>query len=517
MTREHRKRRSTWIDITFSGAIIALTVVTIYLISLNNNNVVASPPKTQTADPTPVVIDMINSSYPGIKIITETSNDTYSPFAVQYPQSLHSTFNDAISTYITDAKQGYLTTMKKNSELNSELDSIDTGELNLSFETLSHHSGNYSFVIVNNSSIGGANGTTEIRSFHLNPETGISISIEDVFESDLKRLETIATLVRDQLYTDDTLKDSLFPDELHINTEPTWENYQNFALTDESIIFYFDEYELADKAAGPPIVAIALSNINDLLADEFKQQEKAPDQEQGDDPVIENPKENATPDSSESSSDNEETNNDNQDSEETAPPDTTGEDSVKKIALTFDDGPDPKVTVQILETLEKYNAKATFFMLGSRVEYYPDIAKKVKDAGHELGNHTWNHVDLTKASIEKVSSEINETSAIIQKVTGAKATAFRPPYGAVNETVRNQTNLPIVLWNVDTLDWKHRDADRLLAEVKENTKDGSTILMHDIHQATADGLDAVLAYLQSEGYTFVTVSELHSLELPTEH
>ncbi|MEK5037951.1 polysaccharide deacetylase family protein [Sporosarcina sp. FSL K6-3457] len=502
MTKTHRKRRSTWIDITFSVAIITLTVAAIYLISLNNKDTAAAPPKIQAADPTPVVIDTIDSSYPGIKINTETSNDTYSPFAIQYPQSLHSTFNDAISTYISQAKQGYLTAIEKNRAIASDL----KGELNISFETLSHHSGNYSFVIVNVSSIDGMNGSTEIRSFHLNPETGKIISIEDIFEFDLKRLETLSSLVRDYLYTDVALKDSLFhEEELHINTEPTWGNYTNFALTDESIIFYFDEHKLAAKAVGPPIVAIALEDVNDLLADEFKLKIQAPDQEQDDDQVIENSNDGAT---TEPPITNEKPDNDDLDSEGTTIPDAPENTGVKKVALTFDDGPDPKVTTQILETLEKYDAKATFFMLGSRVEYYPDIAKNVKDAGHELGSHTWNHPDLTKANVEKVRDEINRTSSIIETVTGTKATAFRPPYGAVNQMVRSQTDLPIVLWDVDTLDWKHRDPQQLLAKVMEKTKDGSIILMHDIHQATADGLDAVLAYLQSEGYVFVTVSEM---------
>ena len=89
-----------------------------------------------------------------------------------------------------------------------------------------------------------------------------------------------------------------------------------------------------------------------------------------------------------------------------------------------------------------------------------------------------------------------------------KPTTFRPPYGAVNQTVRAQTDLPVILWDVDTLDWKHRDADQLIDIVESSVKDGSIILMHDIHQSTADGLEAVLAYLQSEGYEFVTVSNL---------
>ena len=188
--------------------------------------------------------------------------------------------------------------------------------------------------------------------------------------------------------------------------------------------------------------------------------------------------------------------------------DSANDSAVKQVALTFDDGPDPIVTMQILDILQKYDAKATFFMLGSRVEYYSEIAKQVAEAGHELGNHTWTHPDLTKAGVDKIYKEIERTSAIIQEVTGIESTTFRPPYGAVNQIVRNQTDLPVVLWDVDTLDWKHRDADQLLLNVQNSVKDGSIILMHDIHHSTADGLDAVLAYLQGEGFTFVTVSEL---------
>ena len=206
MKNTHRKRRSSWIDITFSIAIIALTVSAIYLISQTTKNEASSLPEKKQAALS-VVIDTIDSHYPGIKIITETSNDTYIPFAIQYPQSLHSPFNEAISKYITTAKQNYLTTMEENKELGSEF----TGELNISFETLSHHSGNYSFVLVNSSSTGGANGTTEIRSFHLNPETGESFTIADVFGRDPKNLEILSTLVREAIYNDPLLSRLPFP------------------------------------------------------------------------------------------------------------------------------------------------------------------------------------------------------------------------------------------------------------------------------------------------------------------
>ncbi|WP_186670144.1 polysaccharide deacetylase family protein [Sporosarcina sp. BP05] len=500
MKNTHRKRRSAWIDVTFSIAIIALTVSAIYLISQTTKNEASSLPKKKQAAAS-VVIDTIDSNYPGIKIITATSNDAYIPFAIQYPQSLHSPFNEAISKYITIAKQNYLTTMEENKKTSSKF----TGELNISFETLSHHSGSYSFVLVNSSSTGAENGTTEIRSFHLNPETGESFTIADVLGRDPKNLETLSTLVREAIYNDPLLADYLFPEEVHIQTEPIWANFDNFAITDESLILYFDEYELAAGAVGPPIIAIPLIDINSLLSDRFQLLTEDTDEFAiTKDPIKE--ENTATPSKDKESSSNQ----GNSDTTEDGTEGSTEEvdNGIKQIALTFDDGPDPKVTIQILETLNKYDAKATFFMLGSRVEYYPEIAKKVQEAGHELGNHTWNHPDLTKAGIAKVRNEINETSSIIENVTGQKVTAFRPPYGAVNKTVRSQTNLPVVLWDVDTLDWKYRDPNQLLAHVKGATKDGSIILMHDIHQSTADGLDAVLAYLQSEGYTFVTVSEL---------
>lgn len=180
----------------------------------------------------------------------------------------------------------------------------------------------------------------------------------------------------------------------------------------------------------------------------------------------------------------------------------------KKIALTFDDGPHPKVTRQILETLEKYEAKATFFVVGQEVKEHPEILKAVYKAGHEIGNHTFNHEKLTTLSPEEIKQQIQSTDTLIKSTIGQRATVFRPPYGSYDETITDQLNVPNVLWTIDTLDWKHRDPEKTVLAVKEHAKNGSIILMHDIHQATADALDEVLETLQKQGYEFVTVSEL---------
>ncbi|HEY4578781.1 MAG TPA: polysaccharide deacetylase family protein, partial [Savagea sp.] len=181
----------------------------------------------------------------------------------------------------------------------------------------------------------------------------------------------------------------------------------------------------------------------------------------------------------------------------------------KLVALTFDDGPDPYGTPVVLETLEKYKAKGTFFMLGSRVKEYPDLAVRIRDEGHELGNHSWSHPLLTRISADKVAQEINSTVDIIEQTTGQKPTVFRPPYGGFNQTVVDQLKgIPVIMWEVDTNDWKYRSEARLLEEVKKQVHDRSIILMHDIHKTTADGLDAVIQYLKDEDYHFVTTTEM---------
>ncbi|WP_036163937.1 polysaccharide deacetylase family protein [Lysinibacillus sphaericus] len=182
--------------------------------------------------------------------------------------------------------------------------------------------------------------------------------------------------------------------------------------------------------------------------------------------------------------------------------------SKKRVALTFDDGPDAKVTPQILATLQKYDAKATFFMVGRNVPKNATIVKQIYDAGHEIGNHTSNHKKLTALSISGVRQEVNGTSNAIYAAIGQYPTVFRPPYGATNEQVRSVMTIPSILWSIDTLDWKHHNPDKILAYVKASVKDGSIILMHDIHQTTANGLDNVLLYLQKQGYEFVTISEI---------
>ena len=180
---------------------------------------------------------------------------------------------------------------------------------------------------------------------------------------------------------------------------------------------------------------------------------------------------------------------------------------VKMVALTFDDGPDPKTTPRALDILKKYGAKATFFMVGQNIAGNEAIVKRVHNEGHQIGIHTWDHPVLTKLPLETAQKEILDTQTAINNVIGIKPTITRPPYGAINATIQNSVDQSFIMWNVDSLDWKTRNTKAIMQEIAK-TQPGSIILMHDIHQTSIDALPSVLEYLKSNGYTLVTVDEL---------
>lgn len=503
MKKMFGNRRFKLIDVLLTTIIVFLAATAILLIfSKGSANHQLKSAQSPSSDQDAVVVDKSDSKYKGIKIITETSNDPLGKYAVQYPQSKNEEFNNQVTTYIKQAKKNYFQAIRNVKIENNKRKS----ELNISYETHVDKKGNYSFVLMNNQSLQGNKRLSEIKSFHLNSKSGESLDIQTVFKDDPTTLKKITDRVRTNIQQTDKLSDGLILDKMQIRTEPEWKNFENFAISEKSMMFYFESGSLKEGKAGPQVAIIPIGDMNELLKPEF-QVAVAPTVGDKKDSKPEVPTKDESADSEQGSEKDDS-------KKEAGGGETTSPEAVeahqKKIALTFDDGPDPKSTLQILDTLKKYDAKATFFMLGSRVEYYQDAAKAVKAAGHEVGNHSWNHPDLSKMPLSKALEEINRTNDIIQKVTGEKPTVFRPPYGAFTDQLSKQTIPPIILWNVDTLDWKYRDSTKLLEEVKKSTKDGSTILMHDIHQSTADGLESVMAYLQSQGYQFVTVSELHN-------
>lgn len=469
MKNERRKRRGPWIDLFLIGSIIILALAIVFFSIADKDFKFQKTSASQHSEEEThsSEITETKSSFPGITIITDTSNDDTMPYAIQYPQTKYDTFNKTLLQYITISKEQYTNAMrlKKNVEKKEPVQ----GELNISFETYPYKDHYYSFVLTKHMSTNNETYETTVQTFFFNNKTGEVLDFRTLLNEDLKSLETFSNHVRTQILDNAEYKGQLFKDAMLAKTEPKWRLFQRFAIKDESLIIYFDQGEITEPTVGIPTVEMSLSYINPLLASQFQEQMGSSDT------IVSN---------------------------------NAKQDGIKRVALTFDDGPDPKVTKQILQLLDKYNAKATFFMLGSRVQYYPEIAKEVYEAGHEIGNHSWNHPVLTKLSSKQVLEEFNSTEKAILEATGKQATLFRPPYGATNQRVNGLIPIPIVNWSIDTLDWKYRDAEKLLPSVKNHMHNNSIILMHDIHPSTANGLESVLKYLHNEGYEFVTVSEI---------
>lgn len=283
-------------------------------------------------------------------------------------------------------------------------------------------------------------------------------TIQDVIKTDT-RLNRLSKEARTKLQQKNTAL-NISAKKIEQLTAPTWKNFETFALDGTNLKVYYQPHTFADKLTA---VTIPLSNLDKKY----------------DVPVF-----------------------------------SLNTHGKKYVALTFDDGPHKTVTPRILKTLKKHNAKATFYMLGNSANAAPAIAKSVVQQGHEIGNHSYGHENLSKMTATQALSNIERSNALIKKATGVEPLTIRPPYGARNHGLEQQLSQPTVLWSVDTLDWKTRNAAATLQVVKQKLHPGAIILMHDIHSTTADALDSILTYLDNKGYTCVTISQLEGKAQP---
>lgn len=186
----------------------------------------------------------------------------------------------------------------------------------------------------------------------------------------------------------------------------------------------------------------------------------------------------------------------------------------KLVALTFDDGPHGVLTPRILDILDRYGARCTFFVLGKNVSLYPHVVRRASLSGHEIGNHSWSHPKLTRLSHNQVFSELSRTNEAIRRATGKTPALMRPPYGAINapllHSIYANFGTSAVMWDVDTNDWRKPGVQTVINRAVNGAKSGSVILVHDIHASTADAVEGIVRGLQARGFRLVTVSELLS-------
>jgi len=191
----------------------------------------------------------------------------------------------------------------------------------------------------------------------------------------------------------------------------------------------------------------------------------------------------------------------------------------KVVALTFDDGPYPPYTEQVLDVLKEYHVPATFFVVGKNVEKYPELVKRIADEGHQIGNHTYHHIDLLKANRKVIAEEIDNTSKAILSAAGVSPHLMRPPHGFRDPVVMEmmaERNLKVVEWSVMSRDWTNPGVDVIVERTVKRVKNGSIILLHDGDGITSqasriqsvEAARRIIQILSEQGYTFVTVDEI---------
>lgn len=429
--------------------------------------------------------ETISSSkiYPGLNLKTRKQEaDIYTLFISQ-PVSDIEKINDPINQWVNQERenfkkevQSYETSLKENDF---------SAHLNIQTDTDKLADNLYNLELESYQLTGGANGTTKTKTFLLDLKAEKFLETKDIFSIEEESLTAIRELFYEELEKEkiDFVFENLV--EERMADDDSW----RVSIHSDSVSFIFDQYEIAAGAAGDIHVSIPMEKIKAHLNPSFAKRIslEVPEEEVVEEEIVEEER---------------------IEKEEKKEPLKADD---KYIALTFDDGPHLKVTPRILDILKDHEIKATFYMLGNQVDYYPGIAKDVYDQGHELASHTMSHKDLTLLGAGQIREEIQRTTDSIKKATGAYPKSIRPPYGAYNDAVKNlasEFDLPMVMWSVDSLDWKNRETQAINQEVMSTVHSGAILLLHDIHATTADALPVLLKNLENEGYEFLTVSQL---------
>ena len=180
----------------------------------------------------------------------------------------------------------------------------------------------------------------------------------------------------------------------------------------------------------------------------------------------------------------------------------------KRVAITFDDGPNPDYTAELLEGLKERGVLATFFLLGTQIEKYPELVIRMYQDGHLIGNHSYQHVNLCNFTDEKAIEQVVKTNILIEELTGERPLFIRPPFGCFKTDLDYETTMIEVLWDVDPLDWNTSNTGVVVRRVLTCVEDGDIILLHDASQSSVDAALQIIDELQKDGYSFVTIDEL---------
>ena len=395
------------------------------------------------------------------------STDNYD-LKIDYPNVENKKIKNKIDEYVTKQKEDFLNNVKDVEDLEQP-----KYDFNLSVNVNDYKDITHVYMLTY-AYTGGAHYTRDDTSLYYDNKTKEFVDLKYFFkdEESFKKLSSIA------YYYVLKLEDKTF-DELWVKrgTDPTIDNYRHFNFKDEGLEILFPPYQIASWADGEIKITIPYEEINDLLKEEYRNTSKEEE-------VV-----SIIPEVR----------------------DLTKYQDKKLIAFTFDDGPSETNTNYLLDNLDKYDAKVTFFVLGSRVNSNKETIKRAYLEGNAIGSHTYNHRNLNLLSDVALMDEVKKTNEAIKDIIGTSPTLLRPPYGNLTDHGKELANMSIVLWNIDPLDWKYKDKNRVANEIIEHAHDGAIVLVHDIYKSSVEGALLAMEELQKQGYAFVTINEMAQL------
>ena len=415
-----------------------------------------------------------DSRYAGIRSKFVTRDTRHEKVSIEYPITSNSKINKLIARAIDRADGDFRHTATNAPTFDRTMTET------ISYQVTHNNSTALSMIVNIKQDMHGAHPVSLTHFWTFDKKSGEVISLDNLTEKSEEAIKAIVTAARHDVAQ--TLRQRQQP-EANLDEMITKEALSNFTITDDgnTLAWPIGQASLLPSAYGELTIKVPTTAVAKYLQNPTAQKlanfPKPPE-----------PKPEPKP----------------------APTAPTPANPGKVIALTFDDGPGP-YTAQLLDILDQHGAKATFFLIGSKVSAQADVLRRMHARGHQLGNHSWSHPELPKLPVGQIAGEIDRTNDAIKQATGVTPTVMRPPYGAVNSAVLEQLRLrgmSSILWSVDTRDWADRNSEIVCSRAVAGAHPGAIILMHDIHQTSVEAVPCILSALKQQGYSFVTVQTI---------
>ena len=430
----------------------------------------------QTTAPSDEKYYFADSKYSGIRSKFVTRDNKREKVSIEYPITENEKINRLISESIDKIDRDFQNTVLLATVFDKPMTET------IGYQVTHNTSEALSIVINIKQDMNGAHPASMTQFWTFDKKSGEVVGLADFTEQSDEAAEAIISAAKDNI--SQTIKQRQQP-EIDLNEIINKEALSNFIITNNgnSLAWPLGQASLLPSSYGELTITVPISSISKYLqnptARKLANIPKPPE------PKPEPAPAPAAP----------------------TPAPTTGN---KVIALTFDDGPGP-YTAHLLDILDQYGAKATFFLIGSKVSGQASVVRSIQARGHQLGNHSWSHPELPKLSVDQIAGEIDQTNNAIKQAVGTKPNIIRPPYGAFNRAVLEQfrqRGMSAVVWSVDTRDWADRNSEIVCSRAVAGARNGAVILMHDIHPTSVNAVPCILNSLKQQGYSFVTVQNL---------